>query len=94
MMEWWHAVIIGIVEGITEWLPISSTGHMILVDEFLKLNFSAEFNSKFDRPPSIISGLSLFSPISGTAPQRRDEEEDRTPGDEAAASVTGVEDRR
>lgn len=41
------ALILGIVEGITEWLPISSTGHMILVDEFLKLNVSEEFKSMF-----------------------------------------------
>lgn len=41
------AIILGIVEGITEWLPISSTGHMILVDEFLKLNVSEEFKSMF-----------------------------------------------
>ena len=40
-------VILGIVEGITEWLPISSTGHMILVDEFLKLNVSESFKNLF-----------------------------------------------
>jgi undecaprenyl-diphosphatase len=40
-------IILGIVEGITEWLPISSTGHMILVDEFLKLNVSPEFKDMF-----------------------------------------------
>lgn len=37
------AIVIGIVEGITEWLPISSTGHMILVDEFIKLDVSKAF---------------------------------------------------
>jgi len=41
------AIVIGIVEGITEWLPISSTGHMILVDEFIKLDVSKAFMDMF-----------------------------------------------
>lgn len=40
-------IILGIVEGLTEWLPISSTGHMILVDEFIKLNVSKAFMDMF-----------------------------------------------
>ena len=38
MTEILKAVLFGIVEGITEWLPISSTGHIILLNEFVKLN--------------------------------------------------------
>ena len=41
------AIFLGIVEGITEWLPISSTGHMLLVDELMQLSLSDEFKSMF-----------------------------------------------
>ena len=48
MIEVLKAFLFGIVEGITEWLPISSTGHMILLDEFIKLNVSADFYKLFE----------------------------------------------
>jgi undecaprenyl-diphosphatase len=47
-MEIIKAILFGIIEGITEWLPISSTGHMILLDEFVKLNVSDEFYKLFE----------------------------------------------
>lgn len=46
-LEFLKAILLGIVEGITEWLPISSTGHMILLDELIELNVSAEFMELF-----------------------------------------------
>ena len=56
MIEIIKAIFYGIIEGITEWLPVSSTGHLILLDEFLKLNvapglgeaFAAEYMSMFE----------------------------------------------
>ncbi len=47
VLEILKVIFLGIVEGITEWLPISSTGHMLLVDEFLRINMTEEFKEMF-----------------------------------------------
>ncbi|MBQ6692017.1 MAG: undecaprenyl-diphosphate phosphatase, partial [Clostridia bacterium] len=47
LIELLKVLFLGLVEGVTEWLPVSSTGHMLLVDEFLQLSGSAEFKEMF-----------------------------------------------
>lgn len=47
MVELLKAILFGIVEGITEWLPVSSTGHMIILDEFIRLDCTPEFLEMF-----------------------------------------------
>ena len=47
IIEILKVLVLGIVEGFTEWLPISSTGHMILVDEIIHLNVTQEFKDVF-----------------------------------------------
>lgn len=81
MIELLKSVILGIVEGVTEWLPISSTGHMILVDELIKLKVSSEFKDLFFvviQLGAILAVILLYfgklNPFSPkkTAEQRRD----------------------
>ena len=48
ILEFLKAILFGIVEGVTEWLPISSTGHLILLNEFINLKMSDEFLKMFD----------------------------------------------
>lgn len=48
MLDILKSIILGIIEGITEWLPISSTGHLIIADEFIKLDMTAEFMEMFN----------------------------------------------
>jgi len=65
LIETLKAILFGIIEGITEWLPISSTGHLILLDEFLKMNMSTQFMSMFEvviQFGAILAVLVLYFP--------------------------------
>ena len=81
-MELLKAVLFGIVEGVTEWLPISSTGHLILLDEFVVLNVSAEFKSMFDvviQLGAILAVVVLFfHKLNPFSPQKSEGEKKQT----------------
>lgn len=82
MIELLKAVLFGIVEGVTEWLPISSTGHLILLDEFITLNMSEEFKSMFDvviQLGAILAVIALFfHKLNPFSPSKTDEEKKKT----------------
>ncbi len=82
MIELLKAVLFGIVEGVTEWLPISSTGHLILLDEFITLNMSEEFKSMFDvviQLGAILAVIVLFfHKLNPFSPSKTDEEKKKT----------------
>lgn len=76
------AIILGIVEGITEWLPISSTGHLILADEFIKMNMSPAFTEMFNvviQLGAILAVVVLyFSKLNPFSPSKTAEEKHDT----------------
>lgn len=81
-MELLKAVLFGIVEGVTEWLPISSTGHLILLNEFITLNVSDAFRSMFDvviQLGAILAVIVLFfHKLNPFSPQKSEEEKKQT----------------
>ena len=82
MLELLKAVLFGIVEGITEWLPVSSTGHLILLNEFVTLKVSEEFQSMFDvviQLGAILAVIVLFfRKLNPFAPSKSGEEKKQT----------------
>ena len=82
VIELLKAVLFGIVEGVTEWLPISSTGHLILLDEFVTLNMTDAFKSMFDvviQLGAILAVIVLFfHKLNPFAPSKSDGEKKQT----------------
>ena len=86
MIEFLKSFLFGIVEGITEWLPISSTGHLILLNQFVKLDVSEEFYSMFEVVIQLGAILALSS-YSGTRSSRLVHRKEVTRSDAARQSM-------
>ena len=82
MIEILKAILFGIVEGVTEWLPVSSTGHIILLDEFIRLDATDAFKSMFDvviQLGAILAVIVLFfHKLNPFAPSKSGEEKKQT----------------
>ena len=82
MIEMLKAILFGIVEGVTEWLPVSSTGHLILLNELVALNVSPEFKSMFDVVIQLGAILALvvlyFHKLNPFSPRKSGEEKKQT----------------
>ena len=82
MVELLKAILFGIVEGVTEWLPISSTGHLILLNEFVELQMSDAFRSMFDvviQLGAILAVIVLFfHKLNPFSPSKSGEEKGKT----------------
>ena len=82
MVELLKAILFGIVEGVTEWLPISSTGHLILLNEFVELQISDAFRSMFDvviQLGAILAVIVLFfHKLNPFSPSKSGEEKGKT----------------
>lgn len=82
LIEVIKSIVLGIVQGITEWLPISSTGHMILVDELIVMNATAEFKEMFFvviQLASIIAVILLyFNELNPISPSKSKAEQQET----------------
>ena len=82
ILEFLKAILFGIVEGVTEWLPVSSTGHIILLDQFVKLNVSKDFYDLFEiviQLGAILAVIVLFfHKLNPFAPSKPKEEKNRT----------------
>ena len=82
LIEILKTILLGIIEGITEWLPVSSTGHLILLDEFISLNVSDAFKSMFDvviQLGAILAVIVLFfHKLNPFAPSKTETEKKQT----------------